>query len=57
MRQTTKKVLGLTDKQVEKVIKDFLEHLFVAGIALYDEEDEYIFSDDFILENYMATFE
>jgi len=57
MRQTTKKVLGLTDKQVEKVIKDFLEHLFVAGIVLYDEEDEYIFSDDFILENYMATFE
>ena len=53
---TTKEALGLTEEQVENVIKDFLEHLFVAGIVLYDKEDKHTFSDSFILENYMATF-
>jgi hypothetical protein len=53
---TSKEALNLSDKQVEKVINDFMEHLYVAGICFYDKVDKYELSYGFVLENYMATF-
>lgn len=54
---STKESLNLSEEQVEKVIKDFMEHLEVAGIGFHDPVDNEKFSNGFVLENYMATFE
>jgi hypothetical protein len=52
---STKEALNLSEKQVEKVIRDFMEHLSVAEIGFFDKIDKEEFGEGFILENYMAT--
>ena len=54
---STKEALQLNEEQVEKVIQDFLDHLSIAEIVFYDIKEKETFSEGFILENYMATFD
>jgi len=54
---TTNEALNLSNEEVVKVIQDFMDHLSVAEIVFYDVKDKHKFSQSFILDNYMATFD
>lgn len=54
---TTEEALKLKNEEVERVIKDFMEHLEASEIIFADAYEKTPISDGFVLDNYMVTFD